>query len=896
MNIIKCYPKVVSIIAFMGLILVSGAQAQISNGPTGLLCEYIENPLGIDAKNPRLSWKIFDKRPAATQSAYQLAVNTASGKEIWNSGKIASGKSLIPYEGRALEPFTRYYWNVTCWDKDGNQYPLVGKGFFETGVMEQKNWVGGWISDGIDQYLQPAPYFRKTFNATKTIKSARAYIAVAGLYELFINGQRIGDRKLDPAYTRFDRRNLYVTYDITNQMKNGANAIGVLLGNGWYNHQSNAVWYFHKAPWRSRPAFCMDLHITYEDGHTEIISTGRDWKTSLSPIIFNSIYTAEHYDGRLEIMDWNTPDFDDSKWKQAVDRAAPSQNIVAQAMHPIREVEKITSAKMMKFSDTDYVYDLGRNISGVSELSVIGDSGTVIHLKHGERVYESGHVDQSNIDVHYRPLDDKDPYQTDIFILKGKDTETFKPLFNYKGFQYVEVTSNKPITLNNNSLNGYFMHSDVPPIGSIETSDPLINKIWKATNNSYLSNFLGYPTDCPQREKNGWTGDAHIAVETGLYNFDGITVYEKWLADHRDEQQPNGVLPAIIPTSGWGYQWANGPDWTSTIAIIPWNLYLFYGDTKPLADNYESIKKYVDHINQKYPDGLTTWGLGDWVPVKSVSPVELTSSIYYFTDVSILARAAKLLNKTTDAEKYKALAQIIKTAINKKYLNEQTGMYGNGLQTELSAPLYWGLVPEGLIPKVAANLAQKIRSDGFKPDVGILGAKALLNALSEHGYADEAYKIASAKEYPSWGWWIVNGATTLYENWNIDSKSDVSLNHIMFGEIGAWLFKALGGIFPDPDNPGFKNVWLKPNFVVGLNTFKSTHDGPFGQIVSCWKRQKKNIIYEVIIPANATATLAIPAKWAIKNKLSGMTQQVSAQGNSSYFLPAGTYKMVLVPN
>ncbi|HLP17499.1 MAG TPA: alpha-L-rhamnosidase C-terminal domain-containing protein, partial [Bacteroidota bacterium] len=359
-------------------------------------------------------------------------------------------------------------------------------------------------------------------------------------------------------------------------------------------------------------------------------------------------------------------------------------------------------------------------------------------------------------------------------------------------------------------------------------------------------------------EKNGWTGDAHIEIETGLYGFDGITVYEKWLRDHRDEQQPNGVLPAIIPTGGWGYEWANGPDWTSSIAIIPWNLYLFYGDTKPLSDCYDNIKRYVDHIEQISPSGITTWGLGDWVPVKSVTPVDLTSTCYYYADAVILAKAARLLGHTKDAERYTTLAAKIKHAFNDKYLHRETGIYDTGTQTALSAPLYWGLVPEELRGKVAARLAARVEADSFHLDVGLLGQKTILNALSENGYADAAYKIASQTTFPSWGWWIVNGATTLYENWRIDSKQDISVNHIMFGEIGAWLYKGLAGIKPDASQPGFRNVILAPNFVTGLDHFEATHRGPYGTIGSSWSRTGTSIAYTVVIPPNSTATVKLP--------------------------------------
>ncbi len=865
--------------------------------PVNLQCEHLANPIGIDNHNPRLQWQMNDSREGALQTAYQLlvgadSVEVASGKgNCWNTDRIQGPEMLVTYAGKTLQPFTKYYWSVTVWDKDHQKMAVSRIASFETGMMHISNWKGEWISDSKDINLKAAPYFRKQFQPSGKVKSARIYMAAAGLYELSINGQRVGNHRLDPMYTRFDRRTLYVTYDVTSLVNAKDVVLGVLLGNGWYNHQSTAVWYFHEAPWRDRPKFCLDLRITYQDGREEIVKSGTDWKTSLSPIIFNSIYTAEHHDARLNQPGWDKPGFDASKWKNTIPVNAPSQNIVAQQLHPIRFVEEISPVKVTKLADQKWVYNLGRNIAGISRISVKGEKGTEIRLKHGERLKTDGSVDQSNIDVHYRPTDDKDPFQTDIYILNGDGVETFCPHFNYKGFQYVEVISNKPIEIQ--GLTGIFMHSDVPPVGNLSSSNEVLNKIWKATNVSYLSNLYGYPTDCPQREKNGWTGDAHIASETGLYNFDGITVYEKWLADHRDEQQPNGVLPAIIPTSGWGYTWANGPDWTSTIAIIPWNVYLFNGDSKLLADNYDALKRYVDHITDISPNGITDWGLGDWVPVKSKAPKELTSSIYYFVDATILSKAAKLFGKEVDYQQYSALAKKIADAINTKYLNRETGIYGQGLQTELSAPLFWGIVPENLKAKVAENLANRVIADGKHLDVGLLGTKTILNALSENGYADLAYEVAAQQDFPSWGWWIVNGATSLYENWPIDAKSDISLNHIMFGEIGAWYYKALGGLKPDQEKPGFRNVLLEPNFVKGLNSLQISHKGPYGEIQSGWKREGKKVVYSVVIPANSSATVNLRG---VEIKRNGKTVYEAKKAESNIYtthLPSGTFEFVV---
>lgn len=832
--------------------------------PNNLKCEYLDNPLGIDSPSPRLTWKLTQAEKA--QSAYQIMVSTDSiglsknKANIWDSGKVDEDSCLIGYKGDSLRPFTKYYWKVMVWNEKGTKSKPSDITSFETGLISE-NWKGEWITDGKDINYKPTFYFRKDFHIdkSKNIKSARAYITAGGLYELSVNGVKAGDRMLDPMYTRFDKRNMYSTLDITALLQEGSNTMGVISGNGWYNHQSTAVWDFDKAHWRGRPRFLINVRLNYEDGTSETIVSDESWKIHESPIIFNSIYTAEHYDARKEIEGWDMPNLDTTNWLTAIVATAPSPVITSQQLHPIRITERLEPIKVDKKNDTCYVFSFAKNIAGIIEICAQGDKDTELRIKHSERLYPDGRVDMSNIDVHYRPTDDSDPFQTDIFILKGKGfKETFSPKFNYKGFQYVEVTTSKPINLDKESITALELHSDVPKIGSIKSSNPTLNKIWEATNNSYLSNLFGYPTDCPQREKNGWTGDSHIAIETGLYTYDAITIYEKWMNDFKDEQRPNGVLPSIVPTHGWGYDWGNGPDWTSAVAIIPWEIYLFYGDSRLLRNMYGNIKLYVDYITSISHEGTTDWGLGDWVPVKTVSNKELTSSLYYYKNTTILANAAKILGKQQDYEYYTDLAQKVSNAINKKFLDTKTGIYCSGSQTELAAPLYWGVVPEDLKAKVAANLYKKVEIDNFHIDTGILGAKALLHALSENGYADAAYTIAAQETYPSWGWWIVNGATTLYENWNIDAKNDISMNHIMFGDINAWMYRALGGIFPDENKTGFKHIQLRPNFVKRLDQFEAKHTSPYGEIISSWTRMNELIMYHIVIPVNSSATLYLP--------------------------------------
>jgi len=825
--------------------------------------------LGIDATQPRLSWRLEDQRNGAVQQAYQILLGQDSlallkeTKNSLDSGKQLSSSMLVPYNGVQLKPQTTYFWKVKVWDKDGiSTSSKIAS--FETGMMEMDLWKGKWISDNKDIHARETPYFRTEFKINKPIKSARAYIATAGLYELSMNGQRVGDHRLDPMYTRFDRRTLYVVTDVTQQLQQGENAIGVVLGNGWYNHQPLAVWNFDKAPWRARPTFCLELKIVYTDGTVETIVSDKQWKTASGPITYNNIYTGEHYDARLEIPNWDKPKYDDSTWQLVQYRNAPSAHIVSQQMVPIRLVKSYKPKSVTKIDQRTYVFDMGQNMAGITKVKVKGAAGTMLRIKHGERLSADGRLDLSNIDVYYRGDKEKEPFQTDILTLSGRNDE-FMAKFGYKGFRYVEISSSAAIALDSSAVTAYFMHSDVPAIGQLKTSSALVNKLWEATNNAYLSNLMGYPTDCPQREKNGWTGDGHLAIETALYNFDGITVYEKWMADHRDEQQENGVLPDIIPTGGWGYGTANGLDWTSTIAIIPWQIYQFYGDPRALEECYLNIKRYVDYVDGISPSGLTTFGRGDWVPVKSQSNLELTSSVYFYVDATILAATAKLFGYTADQQKYELLSRKIKTAINAKFLDASKGIYSNGTQTELSVPLYWGVVPDEMKARVAANLNKKVEEANFHLDVGVLGAKALLNALKDNGYATTAYKVAVQDTYPSWGWWIVNGATTLLENWDLKATRDISDNHMMFGEIGGWFFKSIGGILPDPKQPGFKHVLLKPIFPQELKESSISYDSPYGKIVSEWKLKDKKIVYDIQIPANATATFYPPDNVSISS-------------------------------
>lgn len=838
--------KLTGLCLLMFAMLHMRASATVEN----LQCEHMPEPLGVDEPAPRLSWTLPDGRKPVRVTVWEDGAEATA-----RTYACKPGTALMQLADMPLKEATRYCWTVA-----------VGGDRSDVASFTTAPGLGGarWISDGHDAAFRPLAVYGRSVNVGKPVERAYMVVASAGLHELSLNGSKVGDHRLDPMFTRFDRRILSVTYDITELLTPGDNRITVELGNGWYNHQSTAVWNFHEASWRARPRFAARLLIRYADGTSEETVTDGSWLTAQSRTVFSSIYTAEHYDASAP----------EGSWTPVVEVPAPSRLITSQVLHPIRCTDTLAATRMVRLSDTLAVYHFPRNMAGVTRLRVKGPRGTVVRLKHGEMLFPDGRVNMGNIDYHYRPTDDSDPFQTDIVTLSGGDDE-FAARFGYKGFQYVEVSASRPIELTPGSLVAEEMHSDVPRIGWWTSSSDYLNRLLAATDNSYLSNLFGYPTDCPQREKNGWTADAYLALETGMSGFDVLAVYEKWLADHRDEQRPDGTLPCIIPTDKWGYDWANGVDWTSATVIIPWQLYCYYGDPRVLERHYDCMDRYVKHIERDVAVGnLTDWGLGDWIPVRTVSDLKYTTSVYYFVDATIMSEVAALLGKTDDAAHYAQLAADIRKAINDAYLHRDTATYAGGSQTELAMALYWGVVPDDMRAPVAARLNEAVEAAGYHLDVGVHGCKAILGALSDNGYAATAYRMVTTTSYPSWGHWISSGATTLHENWKTDVIIDNSLNHIMFGEVGAWLYKGLAGI--RPSKPGFREVDVRPFFPDGLDSLSVSRDTPYGRLATSWHRQPDgSIVYEIAVPKAMTAHLTMPD--GRNRKISGKTTVINVK-------------------
>jgi alpha-L-rhamnosidase len=852
---------IVVVMLFVGSSMVATAAP-----PTGLTCEYMQNPVGIDTLRPRLGWLIkdgYDER-GVRQTACRILVASTREKldsdvgDLWDTKKVDTDRSAnYDYRGKPLTSGMRCWWKAMTWDSSGNPSGWSAPAWWSMGLLSRSDWLAHWIT--VPATMQPngveGPLLRKVFALDKPVRRATVFISGLGMYELHVNGKKVGNNELDPGFTAYDRRVLYATYDITASLHQGRNSLGVMLGNGWYNYAVPAAWDFDKAPWRDRPKLLFQLALEFEHGTTQTIVSDTTWRAALGPILDNEIMTGETYDARKEIRGWDGAEFSDSSWATAVEAAPPAGILSAEAYPAVKVFQTVKPVNITEPKPGVFVYDFGQNLAGTEELTVQGMAGETVKMQFGEELHADGTLSQDNI----KSLTKQDGFQTDSYTLKGGGAEVWRPRFTYHGFRYAQVTGlpGKPTFAN---LRALVLHAGFESAGSFECSNPLLNKIQAATQWAYISNFMSIPTDCPTREKNGWMGDAQLAAETGLYNYCGGPNYAKWIRDMMDAQKPSGELPGIVPTGGWGFAWGNGPAWDSAYVLIPWDLFQFNGDRHILEEQYAGIKRYVDYVDAQSPNHIAAFGLGDWAPFKTETPAELTSTGYFYRDTVLLFQMAHLLNRNPDERKYAQLAANIRDAFNKTYYHTATGLYGDGSQTALSCALYQGLAPDTERKRILENLAASIVANGNHLDTGILGAKYVMRALTDGGQQELAYKLATQTSLPSWGYWIEHGATTLLEQWSGQPLGDFSRNHIMFGDISAWCYETIGGIDPDPEYPGFKRCIIRPCVLGDLTWAKASHRSQYGEVSCEWKRTGEQLSIDVTIPANTTATIYLPAK------------------------------------
>lgn len=838
---------------------------------TTLTAEMASNPLGLETTEPSFSWRL---QPAADsvrgleQAAYRILVASSEDRlaanegDVWDSGKVYSDQSIhVAYDGPALRSHQRYYWKVRVWDQNGRASAYSDAAWWEMGLLSDDEWSAEWISaiappDSMPP-PRPTPMFRETFTTDRSIERARLYISGLGYYEAYLNGDKIGDHVLDPMLTHYDERVKYETYDVTDQLQSGANALGVTLGNGWYNQHTEAAWDFHQESWRAPPTLLAQLEITYADGSQERIETNEDWRVDTGPIVFDGIRNGEHYDARKEQPGWTKVDFDASDWDRPVIVDGPAGQLSSQTMQPIRVTGARSPGTVTEPEPNTYIYDFGQNLTGWANLTVSGPRGAEVTIRYGERLYEDGTLNQEELSRFIWTGET----QTDHYFLKGEGTETWHPRFVYHGFRYAEVTVSSPkVTLD--SITADVVHTDFDTVGHFESSNDLLNQIHQNTRWSYLGNYHGYPTDCPHREKIGWSGDAKLASQAGLYNFDAARGYRKWIDDFVDEQRSNGRVPSIIPTSGWGYTYGDdenedlgyGPQWEGAFLIVPWNAYLFTGDEALLKRFYEPWTQYVDYLARNAEDYTVPWGINDHKPAYTETEPPILATGHFYECARIVHEAAEQLGNVEDASHYATLMDSIRAAYNRRFFNRASRTYGNRGQTSLGSALFYDLVPAAEEDRVLQNLLEEIdRRDGHI-DAGVVGTKYVLNALTAHEEVETTYRMATKTAYPSWGNWIKKGATTLWQNWD----GSQSRNHIMFGTVDEWMYEALAGIRYDPEHPGFKRTIIKPAPVGDLTWVDASHTSMYGDIRSSWEREDDRFSLDVRVPPNTHAHIHVP--------------------------------------
>jgi alpha-L-rhamnosidase len=829
---------------------------------SGMRCEYLQNPLGIDVTSPRLSWTNNLSGRGAGQSAYQVIVASSPAilaqnqGDLWNSGKVATAQPfLVAYDGQPLFSRENCYWKVRIWDQNGDASAWSSSGMWSMGLLEPGDWDADWIGMDTDTNITPAspsPRFRTTFEVAKPVARATAYICGLGYNELYLNGSKVGNHVLDPTWTRYDYHAYYATYDVTTNLVEGENAVGVQLANGYYNQWAQDAWNTYNAPWRALPQMIVQLEITYTDGTTNSVLSDDSWKASTGPLLLDATRLGEVYDARLEQAGWMTTNYDDSAWSSAILREGIAGSLLAPDSEPIEVLKTVPAVNIIPVAGQPgvYTFDFGQNLVGWGRLTVSGPAGTSVRMVYSEKTNSDGSVNQNNIN--YLIYTYQQYFQSDTYILKGAPVETWNPHFTYHGFRYAEVTGlpNPPTT---NTLVACVLHTAFDPAGSFVCSSPLLNQIESNAMWSYIGDFVGIPTDCPTREKNGWTGDAQLACETGLTHFHGESDYTRWMEEFVSGQMPNGELSGVFPNANWGY--GEGPAWESAALLVPWFVYQHCGDVRILTNSFGCMKAYVDYETSVASSNIVSYGLGDWEPANTVTPPAVTDTGYYYQGALIVAQTASLMGNDALSEQYSNLATQIAASFNNAFFNTNTSQYAGGTQTAQSCALYQGLVSSNQVPAVANNLANAVAANGNLIDTGILGSKYLLRALCDSGHSDTAMALATQTAYPSWGNWVVNGATTLWETWSGAGSGD-SLNHIMFGDISAWFIEYLAGIRSGA--PGYSQVIIKPEITGAIGWAQASHDSPYGPISSAWKISVQTISLNVAIPPGATGIVYLP--------------------------------------
>ncbi len=848
--------------------------------PINLLCEHFPNPLGIDIPQPRLSWQLQADQRGARQTAYHLQVFDVSGTTLWDTDKVVATQSLlIPYAGPTLQPSQRCTWHVRVWDENDTPSAWSDSATWEMGLLDSANWQGDWITPGWDEdtsHPQPAPILRTEFGVNGEVAFARVYATSLGLYELHLNGQRVGDGQLTPGWTSYKHRIQYQSYDVTNLLQPGNNALGAMLGDGWF--RGHLGFQRQRNLYGDKLALLCQLQITYVDGHTQTITSNDNWKATPGPIRMTDLYWGEHYDAQQETPGWNMAGYDDSAWSGVRVLDHNKSIIVAQRGPFVKRQEELRPQRIFQSPKGETILDFGQNMVGWVRLRVSGPAGTTITIRHAEVLDQEGNLYTENLRFAKQEL---------VYRLKGateaQREEIYEPHFTFYGFQFIAVDGfpGEP-TLDN--FTGIVVHSEMAQIGEFTCSNPMINQLQHNILWGQKGNFVDVPTDCPQRdERLGWTGDAQAFIRTACFNMDVAAFFTKWLADLRADTRPDGAVPFVVPDvmtredGGFNFFGGSGAAaWSDAVTICPWTLYLIYGDRGLLAENYATMVGWVEWMRSK-ADADLIWRkgfqFGDWLDYRGSfalkpSPVtndELVGTAFFAYSAELTAQSAAALGNTADAEKYRDLANQVRAAFNREFVTTG-GRVGPNSQTAYVLALHFDLLAEENRPLAAARLAQILEENVYHLTTGFVGTPYLCHVLSRYGQTATAYELLNQESYPSWLYPVKKGATTIWERWDgikpdgsFQDAGMNSFNHYAYGAIGEWLYRTVAGIEVDPAAPGYQHTLFQPQPGGGLTHVKATLQSPYGLVESAWELTDNDFRLHVVVPPNARGTVRLPA-------------------------------------
>lgn len=861
--------KKIALVLFAAVAFAFAAHAQLA--VQNLRCENLADPIGLGQMQPRFSWQLAAEGRGVLQTAYEIraaasATDLAPGKNLtWNTGKMASDASVfVPYAGAALQPGKKYWWQVRVWDNKGRASAWSAPASWQMGLLQASDWKAQWIAPAAARDPNgPCPIFRKTFSISKKIASATAYVSARGLYEAHLNGRRIGDAYFTPGWTAYKSRLQYQAYDVTALLQTGKNAVGAMIANGWWSGYIG--WANRNGAYGSDIALLFQLDIQYADGTTETIGSDATWRSSEGAVRYSEIYHGETIDARLEKTGWTTAAFDDRDWPAAAVQNLPFDNLVATYNEPVRKQETFQPISIFTTPKGELVADFGQNLVGWVVLKVRGRRGDHVVLQHAEVLDKAGNFYLDNM---------RAARVTDTLILAGGGEETFEPHFTFHGFRYVKIQG-YPGGLKPEHLMAVALYSDMPLAGRFTCSDSLLNQLQHNIEWGLKGNFLDIPTDCPQRdERLGWTGDAQAFSRTAMFNRDAHNFYAKWLRDLALDQLPSGAVPHVIPNVLGNGAAATG--WADAATIIPWNVWLAYGDRRVLEAQYPSMKAWVDYMEKNSRDYLWNTGThwGDWLfysPAPddrdgkaAVTDKYLIAQCFFAHSTQLLINTAWVLGKPEDARHYETLLKNVKTAFLNEYVTPN-GRLVSGTQTAYVLALQFDMLPQELRPKAVRELVQNIKRYNNHLTTGFLGTPYICHVLSRYGQDSVAYDLLFQKTYPSWLYPVTKGATTIWERWDgikpdgtFQTPEMNSFNHYAYGAIGDWLYRVVAGLDTEESAPGYREIRIQPHPGPGLTSARAELETPYGRVVSAWNIENESVTLEVEIPANTWATIHFP--------------------------------------